>query len=96
MDSIPVVFPHSGRRPTDGLAILEEIRDVPGLRRLAVVVLTGSQNEDDLRDVYESNANACLVKLVEPTAFADQFELCVEFWASAVTLPPDASPDVEI
>ncbi len=72
---------------TNGHTVLEEIKSDPRLKRLPVVVLTGSQSEDDLIESYEAGANACLIKPVDPEEFADRIQTLAEFWSGTVTLP---------
>lgn len=80
---------------TSGHAVLDEIRSDSRLQRLPVIVLTGSRSEDDLITVYEACANACLVKPVDPEAFADCIQSVVDFWVGTAALPPapDAADD---
>lgn len=65
----------------------ERTRDVP------TVVLTGTRSDDELRQVYDRGANACLVKPVDPVEFADLVQRTVEFWVTTVVLPPDPETD---
>lgn len=74
---------------TSGHTVLKKVKSDPQLRRLPVVVLTSSRSEDDLTEVYEEFANACLIKPVDPEEFADLIQSFTEFWISRVTLPPD-------
>lgn len=73
---------------TSGHTVLEEIKSDPDLRRIPVTILTSSQAEDDLIGAYETHANACLIKPVDPEEFADRIQTFVEFWVSTATLPP--------
>lgn len=73
---------------TSGISILEEVKADPDLRRLPVVVLTSSLSDADLVAAYERNANACLLKPVDPDEFSDLVATCTEFWASVAALPP--------
>lgn len=76
----------------DGLTVLEEVTDDERLRRTPVVVFTGAQSEADLRRAYERGANACLVKPVDPEAFADAVESFASFWVDTATLPGRSPP----
>ena len=80
---------------TSGHGILEEIKSDPQLKRLPVIVLTGSNSEKDVTEAYEDHANACLIKPVDPDEFADLVETFAEFWVSSATLPsiPDSVGD---
>lgn len=75
---------------TGGQAVLDEIKSDSRLRRIPVVVLTGSRSDESLVAAYEACANACLVKPVDPEVFADRIQTLVDFWVSTATLPPGA------
>ena len=49
----------------DGLEVLREIRGDPKLRRLPVVILTSSREEQDLIAGYDLGVNAYVVKPVD-------------------------------
>ncbi len=72
----------------DGREVLEEIKSDSQLKRIPVIVLTTSSNEDDIYQSYELNANCYITKsrnLSQLFAIVKQIE---EFWLSTVTLPP--------
>ena len=46
----------------EGLEILKWIRDQPALKHLPVVVLSGSELQEDIRKAYDVGANSYLVK----------------------------------
>lgn len=52
----------------DGRQTLEEIKSDPDFRSIPTVVLTTSQNEDDIATCYKLGANAYIVK---PTRYSD-------------------------
>jgi len=72
---------------TSGHDVLATVKSDPDLQHVPVVVLTSSQSEEDLLTAYDDAANACLVKPVDPEAFADRIAALAEFWADAVALP---------
>ena len=72
----------------DGREVLAEIKTDPQFKRIPVIVLTTSRNEDDIQQSYELNANCFISKsrnLPQLFAIVKQIE---EFWLSTVTLPP--------
>ncbi len=75
-----------------GIEVLEQIKDDPELRRLPVVVLTGSEAEEDIIQSYDRYTNAYLTKPVDPDAFVDLVQSFEEFWLSSVQLPPTPEP----
>jgi CheY-like chemotaxis protein len=72
---------------TSGHEVLDTIKSDPELRHIPVIVLTGSQSDTDLVKAYDSHANACLVKPVDPEEFGDLFERVTEFWVATARLP---------
>jgi CheY-like chemotaxis protein len=73
---------------TSGQTVLREIKSDPGLKRIPVIILTGSESGTDLIEAYNAGANACMLKPVDPTEFADRVQGIVEFWRSIAVLPP--------
>lgn len=76
---------------TSGHDVLAEIKSDPELKRLPVIILTGSQSETELGEAYDAGANACLSKPVDPDEFGEVFECITEFWVSTVALPPNSN-----
>jgi CheY-like chemotaxis protein len=73
---------------TSGQTVLREIKSDPGLKRIPVIILTGSESGTDLIEAYNAGANACMLKPVDPKEFADRVQGIVEFWRSIAVLPP--------
>lgn len=72
----------------DGREVLEEIKTDSQLKRIPVIILTTSSNEDDIHQSYELNANCYITKsrnLSQLFAIVKRIE---EFWLATVTLPP--------
>lgn len=72
----------------DGMDVLETIKDEPELRRIPVVVLTGSDAEEDVAESYEKHTNAYLTKPIDPDEFVDLVHSFEDFWFRLVELPP--------
>jgi CheY-like chemotaxis protein len=72
----------------DGIEVLREIRGDPALRRLPVVILTSSREEQDVLTTYDLGANAYVVKPVEFTSFMAAVESLGVFWALINERPP--------
>ena len=71
----------------DGREVLAEIKDDPNLKRIPVVVLTTSKNEDDITRSYDLHANCYITK---SRNLKDLFRIVKgieEFWLTTVTLP---------
>ena len=73
-----------------GLDILKELKSDENLRRVPVIVFTGSESEQDVDKAYELGANCYLVK---PVAF-EELSKVVGFidsvWLRGSHLPPTA------
>lgn len=72
----------------DGYGLLEVVKTDPGLRRIPVVVLTGSRAERDVVRCYEGHANACVVKPAGLEEFVEAVSGLCRFWFEAASLPP--------
>lgn len=72
----------------DGLEVLREIRADPALRRLPIVILTSSREEQDLLTSYDLGVNAYVVKPVDFPSFIDAVKELGIFWAVINERPP--------
>ncbi len=75
----------------DGLEVLREIRGDPKLRRLPVVILTSSREEQDVITSYDLGVNAYVVKPVDFPTFIDAVKQLGGFWAVINEPPPESS-----
>lgn len=66
--------------------------DAPDLRSVPVVMLSGSENEDDVCWAYAHGANAFLVKPMSLRALVDLMAAVHRFWFSAARLPGRGEP----
>ena len=71
-----------------GTELLERIREDPGLGRLPVVVLTSSEEPEDVLDSYRQQANAYLTKPSDHDGFVSLVESLEAFWFGRARLPP--------
>ena len=67
----------------DGFAILEEIRQNERLRRLPIVVLTGSDARTDRNRSYDLSANVYISKPLEFKDFSEAIRVINQFWELA-------------
>lgn len=72
----------------DGLEVLREIRGDPELKRLPVVILTSSREEQDILTSYDLGVNAYVVKPVDFQSFIEAVEHLGVFWALINERPP--------
>ena len=63
-----------------GIEVLRQLRGNPRTRRLPIVVLTSSREEEDLITSYDLGANSYIRKPVEFGAFADAIRQLQLYW----------------
>lgn len=71
----------------DGREVLEEVKSIPELSAIPIIVLTTSSNEEDVLKSYELNANCYIIKSVDFDSFVHVIKSIDEFWFSIVKLP---------
>jgi CheY-like chemotaxis protein len=93
-DADPVVILLDLKMPkVDGLEVLKQVKQDPGLRTLPVVMLTSSREERDLVESYRLGVNAYVVKPVDFPQFTEAVRRLGVFWALVNEPPPGgASP----
>ena len=72
----------------DGREVLAEIKTNPQFKRIPVIVLTTSKNEDDVHQSYDLNANCFITKSRNLSQLFTIVRRIEEFWLATVTLPP--------
>lgn len=72
----------------DGLEVLRQIRANPRTRRLPVVVLTSSKEEQDVIASYELGANSYVRKPVNFSEFLEAVRQLGLYWLVIAELPP--------
>ncbi|CAN5541991.1 response regulator [soil metagenome] len=70
-----------------GREVLAEIKADPHLRRIPVVVLSTSDDVEDVLHAYDLNANCYVTKPVDLDQFVRVVQAIDEFWLSLVRLP---------
>ncbi len=75
----------------DGREVLREMKADPHTRTIPVVVLTTSDDEEDVLRSYDLHANAYLVKPIDVLRFITMIQSLESFWLSVVKLPPKVS-----
>jgi chemotaxis family two-component system response regulator Rcp1 len=71
----------------DGREVLAALKADPALRRIPVVILTTSQDEQDVLRAYELHANCYITKPVDLDQFIAVIQSIESFWLTIVTLP---------
>ena len=72
----------------DGREVLAVIKSDPDLKRIPVVVLTTSKEEEDVLRAYNLAANCYVTKPVEFEEFMKVIRAIEDFWLTIVALPP--------
>ncbi|NEP09278.1 MAG: response regulator [Symploca sp. SIO2C1] len=73
----------------DGREVLAEIKADPKLKRIPVVVLTTSRNEDDIFHSYNLHVNCYITKSRNLSQLFQIVKGIEEFWLETVTLPSE-------
>jgi len=71
----------------DGREVLAEIKADPKLKRIPVVILTTSKNEEDISQSYELHVNCYITKSRNLSELFKIVKGIEEFWLATVTLP---------
>jgi len=71
----------------DGREVLRRIKDDKDLRRIPVVIVTTSRDEQDILKAYVLYANCYVAKPVELEQFMEVVKSIETFWLTVVTLP---------
>src|ERR1700736_666961 len=77
----------------DGLEVLKRLRADPRTRRLPVVVLTSSREEQDLIESYELGATSSAQKPVDFAQFAEAVRQLQMYWLVLKEPPPERTKD---
>jgi CheY-like chemotaxis protein len=75
----------------DGRQVLGEIKQDPDLKRIPVVILTISKDEEDVLRTYNLHANCYITKPVDLHQFLKVVRSIEDFWLTIVKLPPDGT-----
>jgi chemotaxis family two-component system response regulator Rcp1 len=73
----------------DGREVLAEIKADEALKRIPVIVLTTSQDEEDIFKTYDLHANCYITKPLDFEQFMHVVQSVEDFWLSVVTFPPE-------
>jgi CheY-like chemotaxis protein len=88
---LPVVVLLDLKMPrVDGLEVLRQMKNDPNLKKVPVVMLTSSREEQDLVRSYELGVNAYVVKPVDFAQFMESVKQLGCFWAVINEPPPVA------
>lgn len=71
----------------DGREVLREIKQVDGLRRIPVVILSTSCAEEDIERTYELHANSFITKPADLDRFIQVVQQISRYWFGIARLP---------
>ena len=69
----------------NGHEVLAAIKEDAALRRIPIVILTSTENEEAILDAYELHANCCVTKPADQEQFALAVKKIEQFWLRRVT-----------
>jgi CheY-like chemotaxis protein len=74
----------------NGFEVLEWVRGQPGLKRMLVIVFTGSETTEDMERAYALGANAYVVKPSAPRDLVRFVERLQKYWLSINSYPAES------
>ena len=73
----------------DGREVLAEIKEDPALKHIPVVILTSSQEGEDIVKTYNLHANCYITKPIDLEQFIMVVKSITDFWSTIVKLPTE-------
>jgi chemotaxis family two-component system response regulator Rcp1 len=73
----------------DGREVLAELKSDDEFKNIPVVVLTTSQDEQDVFESYDLHANCYIIKPLDFEQLIHVMKSVDDFWLSVVTFPPN-------
>ena len=71
----------------NGYDFLEQRNQMPELRRIPVIVLTTSDDPQDIAQCYQMGANSCIYKPVTMQGFVEAIARLKDYWFQISLLP---------
>jgi len=75
----------------NGREVLAEIKSDENLKRIPVVILTASKDEEDILKSYNLHANCYITKPIDLHQFVRVVRAIEDFWLTIVKLPPNGA-----
>ncbi|MCX9012648.1 MAG: response regulator [Candidatus Methanoperedens sp.] len=72
----------------DGKEVLAEIKNDPDLKRIPVIILTTSSEDQDILKSYDMHVNCYITKPIDLDRFTAAVRSIADFWLTIVKLPP--------
>jgi len=74
----------------DGREVLTDIKGDRNLKSIPVVILSSSNDKEDIKKMYEQHANAYITKPVDLDKFINVIRTFEDFWLTTAKLPNGA------
>jgi len=71
----------------DGFEVLAKIKENASLKSIPVIIMTTSDDEQDIETCYRMGANAYVQKPFNSSDFLDTVKRVTDFWVSCAQLP---------
>lgn len=86
--SVPSVVLMDIKMPVmDGFEALDAIKQDETVQSIPVVMLSTSENEEDVKRCYSGGANGFMSKPLKLDDLVAKVQACIDFWRDAVSLP---------
>ena len=89
--SLDLVLLDLGLPGLDGFEVLRRLRAEDRTRRVPVIVVSSSEDEDDVRRAYEEGANSFISKSDSPEKTLQRLRLLPVYWLELNRLPEESS-----
>lgn len=76
----------------DGFSVIHAIKSDETLKLIPVIVLTSSEDQDDIRKAYQNYANSYIAKSIETSAYRKQIAALVQYWTE-INFSPNFSDE---
>jgi len=78
-----------------GLETLAEIKNDPALRAIPVIMLTTSEEKEDVLKAYDLQVNGYINKPLDMGQYIDTIRQIISFWSTNTNLPPEGITNEE-
>lgn len=87
LDSVGVILLDLKLPKVSGLEVLRRIRSSPDTDWLPVVMVTSSDEPQELREAYRLGANSFVTKQIDYGKFSEQMSLLARYWLTVNQVP---------
>ncbi|MDQ5857869.1 MAG: response regulator [Acidobacteriota bacterium] len=90
--SLDLILLDLGLPGVDGFEVLRRLRAEERTRRVPVIVVSSSEQDEDVRRAYEEGANSFISKSDSPEKTLQRLRLLPVYWLELNRLPDERSP----